>query len=151
MIGAGNDRQFGILAAKILNQSELTSDPRFATNNARVANRTELLQTITNVLMTQKRDYWLQKFTGLGVPFGPINNIQQTFEHPQALARGVTVEVEHPRAGKVKLVGPAVSYNGKKMPVTRPPPWLSEHTTEVLQELGYSDEKIIELREKKVV
>lgn len=58
--------KFGILAAKILNQPELTSDPRFATNNARVANRTELLQTITNVLMTQKRDYWLQKFTGLG-------------------------------------------------------------------------------------
>lgn len=39
--------------------------------------------------------------------------------------------VQHPRAGKIKLVGPAVSYNGKRMPVTRPPPWLSQHTTEV--------------------
>ena len=38
---------------------------------------------------------------------------------------------QHPRAGKIKLVGPAVHYNGKRMPVTRPPPWLSQHTFEV--------------------
>jgi crotonobetainyl-CoA:carnitine CoA-transferase CaiB-like acyl-CoA transferase len=38
---------------------------------------------------------------------------------------------QHPRIGSVKLVGPAVSYNGKKMPVTRPPPWLGQHTDEV--------------------
>lgn len=82
------------------------------------------------------------------VPFGPINNIEQTFAHPQAVARGITVEVEvrnppsyldkllivfiqHPRAGKIKLVAPAVTYNGKRMPVTRPPPYLSQHTSEV--------------------
>lgn len=39
--------------------------------------------------------------------------------------------VQHPRAGKIKLVGPPVTYNGKKMEVRMPPPWLSEHTTEV--------------------
>ena len=83
------------------------------------------------------------------VPHGPINNIEQTFEHPQAVARGAVVEVDvrlfltniftwiahsilqHPRAGPIKMVAPAVSYNGKKMPVTRPPPWLGQHTDEV--------------------
>ena len=39
--------------------------------------------------------------------------------------------IQHPRAGTIKLVGPAVSYNGKRMPLTRPPPWLSQHTDEV--------------------
>jgi len=85
------------------------------------------------------------------VPFGPINNIEQTFKHPQAVARGVVVEVQHPRAGKIKLVGPAVTYNGKKMPVNRPPPWLSEHTDEVLSELGYDAEHILQLRKEGIV
>jgi len=85
------------------------------------------------------------------VPFGPINNIQQTFAHPQAVARGVTVEVEHPRAGKIKLVAPAVSYNGEKMKVRLPPPWLSEHTDEVMKELGYSADQITQLRKRRII
>jgi len=151
MIGAGNDKQFKSLAEKILQQPALATDPKFLSNGMRVKNRKELVQIITDVLEQHNRDYWIDKFTGLGVPFGPINNIAETFEHPQAVARGVIMEIDHPRAGKVKLVAPAVTYNGKKMPVTRPPPWLSEHTTEVLSELGYTVEEIVRLRRDKVI
>ncbi|KAJ7175431.1 CoA-transferase family III domain-containing protein [Mycena filopes] len=151
MIGAGNDKQFALLCNKVLGLPALALDPRFVTNEARVTNRIELIRVIEDVLMQGDREHWLERFTGLGVPFGPINNIQQTFAHPQATARGVTVEVEHPRAGKIKLVAPAVSYNGEKMKVRRPPPWLSEHTGEVLEELGYSEERITELRGMGVV
>jgi len=63
----------------------------------------------------------------------------------------VTVEVEHPRAGKIKLVAPAVSYNGEKMTVRLPPPWLSEHTNEVMEELGYSAEQVADLRERQII
>ncbi|KAJ6584375.1 CAIB/BAIF family enzyme [Mycena capillaripes] len=146
MIGAGNNKQFAILCEKVLGDPGLVLDPRFMTNEARVTNRAELVRIIEHALMQNDRAHWLERFTGLGVPFGPINNIQQTFAHPQAVARGVTVEVEHPRAGKIKLVAPAVSYNGEKMKVRRPPPWLSEHTDEVMEELGYSAERIAELR-----
>ena len=59
--------------------------------------------------------------------------------------------LQHPRAGKVKLVAPAVTYNGERMPVTRPPPYLSQHTDEVLQELGYTADQIQELRGKGIV
>lgn len=151
MIGAGNDRQFKLLAEKVLRQPELAHDPKFSTNIARVENRELLVKTITETLIQEPLDHWLSLFNGLGVPFGPINNIQQTFNHPQAIARGVVVEVEHPRAGKVKLVAPAVTYNGKKMPVNRPPPWLSQHTDEVLEELGYDTEHISQLRKEGVV
>ncbi|TCD63020.1 hypothetical protein EIP91_006083 [Steccherinum ochraceum] len=151
MIGAGNDKQFRLLCEKILKRPELASDPKFATNLSRVANRKEIVQIISDTLTQHERDYWLQEFSGLGVPFGPINNIKQTFEHPQAIARGSVVDVEHPRAGKIKLVAPAVAYNGKKMPITRPPPYLSQHTSEVLQELGYSFEEIAVLRAKAII
>ncbi|KAI0005949.1 CAIB/BAIF family enzyme [Russula compacta] len=151
MIGAGNDKQFQLLAEKILRQPELCHDPRFSTNGARVANREVLVKIITETLLQKPLDHWLSLFDGLGVPFGPINNIQQTFSHPQVIARDVIVEVQHPRAGKIKLVGPAVTYNGKRMPVNRPPPWLSQHTDEVLSELGYDTEYISQLRKEGIV
>ncbi|KDQ11099.1 hypothetical protein BOTBODRAFT_35636 [Botryobasidium botryosum FD-172 SS1] len=152
MIGAGNNRQYSLLAEEVLGCPELVIDPRFVTNALRVQNRAALIERITEILMTEGRDHWIEKLTGKGVPFGPINNLAQTFDHPQAKARGITVEVDHPRAGKIKLVAPAVTYNGKKMPISRPPPWLSQHTEEVLsQDLGYSAEKIRELRELEVI
>lgn len=84
MFGAGNNKQvrvlsattgvtlaltiqqFASLADKILGSPELASDPRFSTNSSRVANREELRAMITEVLVTQDRDYWLKKFAGLG-------------------------------------------------------------------------------------
>ncbi|KAK0221673.1 CAIB/BAIF family enzyme [Armillaria fumosa] len=151
MIGAGNDRQFTSFCTKILSRPDLPQDPRFSSNLVRVQNREELVTIITDILITKNRDEWLAMFEGIGVPYGPINNIRETFEHPQAIARKVTVEVDHPRAGKIKLVAPAVSYNGEKMPVRLPPPWLSQHTYEVLGELGYSEREIEALREKGVI
>ncbi|KIL67906.1 hypothetical protein M378DRAFT_185477 [Amanita muscaria Koide BX008] len=128
MIGAGNDRQFKILAEKVLGKSELVKNPKFSSNEARVKNRMELVRIISDTLQGHSRDQWLERLRGLGIPYGPINNIQQTFEHPQAIARQVIAEIEHARAGKIKLVAPPVSYNGEKMAVRLPPPWLSEHT-----------------------
>ncbi|EKM51552.1 uncharacterized protein PHACADRAFT_199064 [Phanerochaete carnosa HHB-10118-sp] len=143
--------QFGLLASKILKRPELLSDPKFSSNAARVANRAEIVKIITDTLMEHNRDHWLKEFDGLGVPFGPINNIKQTFGHPQAVARGVTVAIEHPRAGKIKMVAPAVTYNGQRMPVNRPPPYLSQHTDEVLYELGYNSSQIEGFRNKRIV
>ncbi|KAL0066178.1 hypothetical protein AAF712_006803 [Marasmius tenuissimus] len=151
MIGAGNDKQFRTLCTKVLDVPSLPTDPKFITNAARVKNRDELIRIITDQFMKDDRDVWLERFKGTGVPHGPINNIQETFNHPQAIARKVAIEVDHPRAGKIKLVGPPISYNGQKMPVRRHPPWLSEHTDEVLSELGYTPEQIKELRDAGVV
>jgi len=151
MIGAGNDKQFRLFAEKILQQPALADDPKFSCNAARVRNRTELIQIITNVLEQHTKYHWIERFTGLGVPFGPINNIRETFEHPQAIAREAIVEINHPRAGKLKLVAPAVTYNGQRMAVTRPPPYLSQHTSEVLAELGYTTKEIARLHQEKVI
>ncbi|KAL1736848.1 CoA-transferase family III domain-containing protein [Schizophyllum commune] len=149
MIGAGNDKQFASLA-KVLALPELPENTMFANNQQRVKNRSELVSIIENKLMEEPRDVWLERFKGIGVPHGPINNIGETFRHPQAQARKITVDVEHPRInGPVKLVAPAVHYNGKRMPVRMPPPWLGQHTDEVLvNELEFSSEEVADLRRK---
>lgn len=150
MLGAGNDGQFKILSG-ILGQA-WWEDPLFSSNSARVANRKRLIAELSDVLQQRTTKEWLEELRGKGLPFAPINNIQQTFEHPQALARNVVVEVEHSRAGTLKLVAPAVSYDGARMPVKRAPPVLGEHTLEVLQsELGFDDDRIADLHAKGAV
>ncbi|RXW24513.1 hypothetical protein EST38_g1369 [Candolleomyces aberdarensis] len=94
MIGAGNNKQFKSFAEKVLEKPELVNDPKFSTNDARVANRTELVDIINEALMEHDREYWLERLTGLGVPFGPINNIQQTFEHPQVEVAEEPIDME---------------------------------------------------------
>jgi succinate--hydroxymethylglutarate CoA-transferase len=87
------------------------------------------------------------------------------------LARKVVSEVEHPRAGMIKLLSPAINYNGKKMEVgsrralsvcrrtrlkddsqiRKPPPVLGQHTVEILRELGYTDEEMRRLHGSSVI
>jgi succinate---hydroxymethylglutarate CoA-transferase len=85
---------------------------------ARVTNRKALIPILTEALHAHTTTEWLAKMRGAGFPFAPVNNIEQTFAHPQAVARGVVSEVNHPRAGKIKLLSPAVSYNNQKMKVS---------------------------------
>lgn len=147
MLSAGNDKQFVTLCSpQVLNRPDWAKDERFATNAQRVAHRDLMVELITQTLSDATTEQWVERLTGKGLPFAPINNIAQTFAHPQAKARGVVEEVEHPRAGKIKLAAAAVTYDGEKPKAYRPPPYLGEHTEEVLGQMGYSADEIQNLR-----
>ncbi|GAA6031267.1 hypothetical protein JCM8097_005575 [Rhodosporidiobolus ruineniae] len=150
MIGAGNDGQFRKFSA-LLGRAEWASQEEYKSNSQRVANRGTLVPLIQEALQERTTKEWLEKFKGGGFPFAPVNTIRQTFEHEHTQARGMVREVDHPRAGKIKLVAPAVQYNGERVELTRPPPVLRQHSVEVLRELGYSDRKIVDLQQKGVV
>ncbi|KAJ8325697.1 hypothetical protein O5D80_005897 [Batrachochytrium dendrobatidis] len=151
VIGVGNDKQFAKLC-EALKQPDLAFEEKFATNRSRVQNRKELLDILCPLVKKYTRQEMLDMLDTLGIPFGPVNNLEQTFSHPQVLHRKMVVEVDHPKSGKIKLVGVPVKYSDTKPSVRLPPPLLGQHTRNVLvDDLGFSDAEVDELKAKGVV
>lgn len=146
-VGAASEGQFKTLC-RVLNVTELVSDPRFKDNAARVGNRDALLPILNKRFKSKTTKEWLHLFEGSGIPYGPINTIQQVFEDPQG--QQMVVKLPHKTAGTVSLVGPAVQFSEGVNQVRSPPPLLGEHTDEVLSEF-LSTQEITRLRVEKVI
>jgi formyl-CoA transferase len=150
-LAAASERQWAVLCDAI-GRPDLGDDPRFATNGARVANREALLAALNAVFATRNADEWLADLCEAGLPCGPINDIPRVFAHPQAEARQLALEVDHPTAGPVRLTGFPYKLSQTPAVVQRPPPLLGQHTQEVLTTLlGYSADEVAELEERGVV
>jgi formyl-CoA transferase/CoA:oxalate CoA-transferase len=126
---------------------EFTDDPRYRTNQDRRAHRAELLEKLQAVFLTKPYEEWEAILLEQGIPMGAINDIAQVVEHPQVKARGSLTQVEHPRLGTVRLVGPAARLSETPPAVRTASPLLGQHTDEVMQEvLGLSAAQVAELR-----
>jgi len=92
------------------------------------------------------------KLLEAGLAVGPVQNAKEIFDCPHVEARRTLIDVPDPVLGSVKLVGPPFKLSSDATPLTRAAPLLGEHTSEILQEtLGYSEERVAELREEGVV
>jgi formyl-CoA transferase len=150
-LAAANQRQWTILC-RVIDRADLENDPRFATNQARVANRPALLEALGEVFVERGADEWLAKLRESGLPCGPINTVADVFEHPQAEARGLELVAEHPTAGSVRTTGFPYTLSKTPAEVRQAPPLLGEHTGEVLTDLlGYSALEVADLNERGVV
>jgi crotonobetainyl-CoA:carnitine CoA-transferase CaiB-like acyl-CoA transferase len=150
-LGAANPRQWEMLC-EVIGEPGLKTDPRFLTNQDRVANRADLAEILNRAFAKRDAQEWLEKLQEVDIPSGPINTIPDVFSHPQAVERGFKVEIEHPTAGSVSLPGFPYKMSQTPAMLHRPPPLLGEHTEEVLVELlGYSAEKVALLRQQKVI
>lgn len=144
-VGAANDRTFAKLAA-LLGHAEWITDERFATDSARVANRDTLAELVETEMRKASREEWLRRLDEAGIPCGPINNYEQAFADPQAVAREMTVEVDHPRLGKTRALGTPLKMSATPLNPRRRAPMLGEHTDDVLMGAGFSTNEIEMLR-----
>jgi len=144
-IGAANDRNFGKLAA-LLGHPEWTTDPRFVKDHLRVQHRSELAELIDAVMATERRDTWIERLDQAGVPCGPILDYEDALTTPQAIAREMTVDVDHPTLGRLRTLGTPIKMSATPLNPRRRGPMLGEHTDEVLAAAGYSGDEIEQLR-----
>lgn len=150
-IGAGSDAQFKELC-EILKVPELAENEKFASNQQRVKNRDELKEILDGMFVKETNEHWKVAFEQAGFPFGPVNNMQQVFNDPHVKEIGIVKTLRHPVAGDIKVVGSPVTYSDASNTARTAPPTLGQHTDEVLKDwLGYDDEKIKDLRSRKVI
>ena len=149
-IGAANQKNWERLVA-ILDRPELGRDPRFATNDQRMANRPALEAALNTVFEMRSTEAWLEVLEEGGFPAGPVLSVGEMHEDPQALARDMVVATEHPVAGRVDTLGLPVKFSETPGGVARPAPLLGQHSREVLAELGYGERDIARLIDQGIV
>ena len=151
IVAVGNDGQFRHFV-KAGDRELLADDPRFATNPARIEYRDALIPLLAAMVKEKTKVEWISLLESVGVPCGPINNLQEVFENEQVIARGIQLNVPHPTAGSMKLVASPMRLSKTPVTVRMPPPLLGEHTEEILGvTLHYTHEQIAQLRSKGII
>jgi len=140
-VGAANQRNW-LRFLEVIGAPELGEDPRFANNHDRMQHLAELEGILNEKLATQTTATWLDRMEQAGLPAGPVLDILEMQADPQALARDMIVELEHPSAGPVKTLGHPVKFSETPASIRSAAPVLGQHSREVLSEAGYDAETI---------
>ena len=127
---------------RALGDEGLISEPRFATNEARVTNHPDFKARIEAAMAKRTVNEWVERLVGVGIAAGPIYEFDQVFEDAQVRHMGMVRDVDQPGLGSVRMLGFPFAVGGSRPPVRRPAPRLGEHTREVLGELGISASEI---------
>ncbi|MDR3176474.1 MAG: CoA transferase [Desulfovibrio sp.] len=143
VIGAGNDKLFAI-CCKLMGKPDLVNDERFSSNPNRVKNHAQLKPIVEQWTRTLTSDEAVEKLLAAGCPAAPINTIDRIVSCPHiAGAREMFVEIDHPKAGRMKITGSHIKLSETASSIRTPAPTLGQHTEEVFGELlGLNPEQI---------
>ena len=149
-LGLGNDGIFKRFWQAV-EQPAVADDPRYATNAMRCAVRAEIVDKVQTVLRTQTREHWLKKFVAHNVPAGPVNSAEEAARDPELMARGLFYTATDGER-RIPQVGLGIAVDDNNASYRSAPPRLGEHNDKVLGELlGYSSEKLAQLKTQKVI
>ena len=126
---------------RVIGLPDLCSDPRFATNALRRANRPQLNALINAQVRNDTRARWVSRLNDAGVPCGVVQNLAQALTDPQVLHQELVLEVEHPGHGPVRMLGFPIKFSETPCEVARPAPRHGEHTAQVMRDWGIIPDK----------
>jgi crotonobetainyl-CoA:carnitine CoA-transferase CaiB-like acyl-CoA transferase len=133
-------------------RKDLLADTRFSSNALRVSNYEALRAELAPLLRSRPAGEWLRRLEEAGVPCGRVRSVAEALDGGQVEARGLLLDVEHPKLGRRRFVGSPIELEGAGRGSLRPPPLLGQHTEEVLAErLGLGGEALAALKAGGVV
>jgi len=151
VVHLSSPRKFFIGLSEIVGKPELADDPRFLDRKGIVDNHDELEKLLQAVFGGGRREDWLRLLQERDVPSAPLNTLDEVFKDPQVKQYGFPVEVEHPKMGKMQLVGSGVELSRTPATISLAPPTLGEHTEEILRDFSYDDQTIQKFKTEGVV
>jgi formyl-CoA transferase/CoA:oxalate CoA-transferase len=126
---------------KIVDRPDLVADPRFATNADRVRHAAAIEAELVPIFQGRPAAEWIAACEAEGIPAGPVNRLDAAYADPQARAREMVVELDHPTAGLHRVLGIPVKLSATPGAIRGPAPVLGQHTEAVLRELGFDAEE----------
>jgi crotonobetainyl-CoA:carnitine CoA-transferase CaiB-like acyl-CoA transferase len=146
ILAVGNDQQFEKFC-QVAQCQELAQDPLFNTNSQRVENRGTLIPLLTKILAGQDTASWIDALEQVSVPCGPVNTLEQVFNHPQTLYREMVRQVPDHQGKLIHTVASPINLSRTPLQYHSASPELGQHSEQILsQKLGYSADEIATLR-----
>jgi crotonobetainyl-CoA:carnitine CoA-transferase CaiB-like acyl-CoA transferase len=142
VVGIGTDALWKRFLQVMKAENEIGNDARFNSNALRVKNREILVPLLQKIIQEKPAAAWLEKFAAAEIPAAPINTVAEAFQDIQTSARGLIVQLEHPSIGTAKSIANPIRFSNTPVSYRLPPPLLGEHTSEILQSLGYTTEDV---------
>ncbi|MCS7207098.1 MAG: CoA transferase [Dehalococcoidia bacterium] len=134
-----------------IERPDLAQDARFATREQREAHRSLLAAILREVFLQKDRDTWVALLRRYNQWVVPVRDYAHIVADGDLQANGRIVETVHPQAGRIRALAFPADLHESPATVRRPAPLLGEHTRELLRELGYTNEEVDALYQRKVV
>ncbi|MEN2974967.1 MAG: CoA transferase [Candidatus Caldarchaeales archaeon] len=150
VIGVANEKHWQNFC-KVIERLDLLNDPKFKTNADRVINREALIQELEKLFKNSSTSYWIERLERAGIPVAPILTVGQTLNDEHVEYRRMVLDIDHPRVGKMKMLGTPFKLSETPGEVRTPPPLKGQHTDEILRGLGFTQGEIEMFKSKKVV
>jgi crotonobetainyl-CoA:carnitine CoA-transferase CaiB-like acyl-CoA transferase len=152
IVATGNDRQSRDFC-RIVGREDLATDPRYASNADRLLRRPAFIGALAEAVAGKTRADLLAALEAANVPAGPIHTVAEAFADPQAIARGMRIDLPAPgvRGGTAPSVRSPILLDGEAFASPIAAPRLGEHTVEVLKAIGIDEAAVAALRARGIV